>query len=410
VRVFLTRRELFELGVLALAASSRAAADDAAALREAEQRASAVIGGYSAEGLHRTATPVDRASADRLLALARDAGARPTLESFQLSRVDPVECFVEIGGRRIDGLPLFDGGFTGADGVAGTLGPIERDGSIAFVQTPPNGEQALHRLRVASRHRAIVAVTVGARPGLCPVNAGWFSEPLAAPVVQIAGEHLAAMQDAAAGGATVRVVSQANRTRASAENVVAAIEGSRRDLPPVCVMTPRSGWHANASERGGGLACWLEAMRTAAGTRHERTVLFVASSGHELGHLGLHDYLDRRRGLAATAFAWVHLGANIGASTGQTAMSVSDDGLNEAAGRALTPYGLGAIRRTGAAQVAGEAATIAEQHGRFVSFIGQNAWFHNPGDRWPDAVDVNAVARYARAIAELTVALANAEA
>jgi hypothetical protein len=42
-----------------------------------------------------------------------------------------------------------------------------------------------------------------------------------------------------------------------------------------------------------------------------------------------------------------------------------------------------------------------------VSFIGRNAWFHNPRDLWPDAVDVNAVARFARAVADLTLALAN---
>jgi hypothetical protein len=216
------------------------------------------------------------------------------------------------------------------------------------------------------------------------------------------------VQDAAARGASARVVAEVNRTPATAYNVVAAIEGSRRDLPPVCVMTPRSGWHANASERGGGLACWLEAMRAAARARHERTVLFVASSGHELGYLGLQGYLDRRRDLAATAFAWVHLGANIGASTGQTAISTSDDALGEAAARALTPYGLGSIRRTTPSQVAGEAATIAEEHGRFISFLGQNAWFHNPGDLWPDTVDIAAVARFARAVADLTISLANA--
>ena len=400
-----TRRHLLQLAAATLAAPLRAATDDVD-LRETERRASTVIAAYSGEGLHRTGTAVDRASADGLLARVRDAGAQPSLEPFQLSRVDPVACFLEMDGKRIDGLPLFDGGFTGADGIAGTLGPIDRDGSIAFVPTPPNGEQALHLLRVASTHRAIVAVTVGGHPGLCPVNAGWFTQPLATPVVQIAGEHLASVQDAAARGASVRVVAQANRTNATAYNVVTAIEGSRRDLPPVCVMTPRSGWHANASERGGGLVCWLEAMRAAATARHERTVLFVASSGHELGHLGLHNYLDRRGGLAAKAFAWVHLGANIGASTGQTGMSASDDALIDAASRVLTPYGVGSIRRTPASQVAGEAATIAEAHGRFVSFIGQNAWFHNPRDLWPDAVDVATVARFARAVADLTISLA----
>jgi hypothetical protein len=38
-----------------------------------------------------------------------------------------------------------------------------------------------------------------------------------------------------------------------AVNVVADVRGTDPSLAPVCVMMPRSGWHANASERGGGL-------------------------------------------------------------------------------------------------------------------------------------------------------------
>jgi hypothetical protein len=89
-------------------------------------------------------------------------------------------------------------------------------------------------------------------------------------------------------------------------------------------------------------------------------------------------------------------------------MTSSDDRLRDAAVQALTPHGLGAIRQSPSAQVGGEAATIKEQDGRFVSFIGRNDWFHNPRDRWPDTVDVAMVGRFARATAELTLALANA--
>src|SRR5262249_47641418 len=152
-------------------------------------------------------------------------------------------------------------------------------------------------------------------------------------------------------------------------NVLATIEGTRKELAPLCVMTPRSGWHANASERGGGLACWLEAMRAVAAERPSRTVRFIASSGHELGHLGLHAYLDRNPDLARRAVAWVHLGANIGASTGDTRMTASDEDLARVAFRALKPYGLDTIARAPAAQVGGEAATISAQNGRFISFI-----------------------------------------
>ncbi|PYR41969.1 MAG: hypothetical protein DMF93_07130, partial [Acidobacteria bacterium] len=105
---------------LARPARARGALDDR--LDETIARASDVIRGYSAEGFHRTATSVDRASADRLLALTRAAGAAPSLEPFALARVDPIAQLVEIDGRRIDGLVMFDAPSTAADGVSGPIG------------------------------------------------------------------------------------------------------------------------------------------------------------------------------------------------------------------------------------------------------------------------------------------------
>jgi len=66
-----------------------------------------------------------------------------------------------------------------------------------------------------------------------------------------------------------------------------------------------------------------------------------------------------------------------------------------------------ALNRRSAAQVAGEAATICEHGGRFIPFIGENAWFRDPADRWPDGVDVGAVARFAKGAADLPIGLAN---
>jgi hypothetical protein len=401
--VQLTRRELLEM---AAALTIAPPSDDV------ERRASDTIRAYSAEGHHRTATPVDRGSAEALLARGRATGAAVSLEPFQLSRADPAAAFAQIGDRRIEGLPMFDGAFTDASGVSGPIGPIDGDQPIAWTRVAPNGEAALRKVRNGSRHAAIVAVTTGGRPGLCPVNAGWFTEPFGPPVLQISSEHLAAIEAASASRLDVRIVAHATRKAAQAFNVVADVPGSDPALPAVCVMTPRSGWHANASERGGGLVCWLETMRAVIAAKGPavgllRSVRFVASSGHELGHLGLHDYLHRHPGLAHDALAWVHFGANIGTSTGDVGMTPSDDRLRDAALRALTPYGLEKTRQSTAAQVAGEAATIQAENGRFISFIGQNAWFHNPGDLFPDAVDIPMVARYARAVADLTRHLAN---
>ena len=403
----LTRRELLELaGTLAFAPPRSA---NARSLDDTARRAAGVIRGYAAEGFHRTATTVDRASADRLMALARAARVTPRLEPFDLSRVDPVDAFLEIDGRRIEGLPMFDGPFTDRNGIAGAVGALGGEGSdrpIALTKVSPNAEVELLKVRDGSPRRAILAVTMGQRPGLCPVNAAHFSQPFGPPVLQVGSEHQEAIERTVQSGRGARLVAHSTRIAATAFNVAAEVRGTHAALKPICVMTPRSGWYQNASERGGGLACWLEALRAVAAATPRRTVRFVASSGHELGHLGLHSYLDRHPSLASGALVWVHLGANIGTSTGPTAMTCSDDRAEAAALRALAAYEIDDLPRSPAAEVGGEALTISREGGRFISFIGRSAWFHNPRDRWPDAVDVQAVARFARAVSDLTLALA----
>ena len=91
-------------------------------------------------------------------------------------------------------------------------------------------------------------------------------------------------------------------------------------------MTPRSGWWSNASERGGGIACFLEMMRGIEESRPQRDVIFTANTGHELGHTGLDQYLHDNSGLIKDAFLWVHLGANFAARHGaEVRLQYSDD-------------------------------------------------------------------------------------
>jgi hypothetical protein len=87
-----------------------------------EKRVAIVVEAYDAQGNHRTATAVDNASAEWLALEVRRAGAEASIEPFALRRVDPVDCYLRIGGRRIEGVPLFDADFTGADGIDGKLG------------------------------------------------------------------------------------------------------------------------------------------------------------------------------------------------------------------------------------------------------------------------------------------------
>lgn len=376
-----------------------------------QQRIGAVIRAYEEQGWHRTGTAVDRQSAEWLAGEVGGIGVEPCLEAFALGRVDPVDASLAVNGRVIDGLPLFDGRFTGADGISGVLGLLDSTTPIALVDLPPNGAEAgaLGEARRQNRHQAIVAVTRGGRPGFCPSNADSFVQPFGPPVLQVASDDGDFLAASARDGATVRLTAHVERRQVEAFNVVATIPGSAKNAAPLVVMTPRSGWWSCASERGGGLVCWLEIMRALHAARPLRDVLFVASSGHELGHLGLDNFIGRRPGLVPSATAWIHLGANIGAALGPANhLQASDDEMEKLMADAMREAGLATdYRRPRGEPPLGEAANVHKGGGRYISIIGKNALFHSPADRGPEVVDLDVVERFARAFAAVVTKLAS---
>ena len=406
----ITRHEFLLAGATASAGWLLAPAR-ALALSQSEPLAgvSRVIQAYDAQGFHRTGTDVDDASGVWLAEEARAAGAETALVRFPLSRVEVRACSVTVAGKAVEGLPLFDGGFTAAEGVAGRLG-TGAAAEIALVDLDgpaiSSEGRSIEQLRRAA-HRAIVGVTRGSSPGLVPMNAYRFVEPYGVPVVQVASSDGPWLHEAAKRGDATTVVAHAVRTDDTAANVVATVRGSRGELPPLVVITPRSGWWNCASERGGGLACWLEAMRAAARATAPRTIQFVASSGHELGHIGLDAFIAQRADFVKSAHAWIHLGANIGAAGGRMRLQSSDDEMEASALAALGRASATVADRVPRGTVpAGEARNIHVGGGRYASLLGSGQYFHSLADRWPAAVDAAAVGRYAAAVADLVVTLA----
>jgi len=377
-----------------------------------QRRIASVIRTYEAQGFHRTGTAVDQISGDWLANEVRRVGFEPMREEFSLSRVDPIDASLLVNDRRIEGLPFFDGGFTGPAGIAGLLGPLNSDAPIGLAEIPPNAAQigALGDARRQNRHQAIVVITRGTRPGFCPSNAESFLRPFGPPVLQVASEEAPLLGDCARVGVQVLLTVHVEREPAQAFNVITTIPGTNSALAPLVVMTPRSGWWRCASERGGGLACWLEIMRATREARPVRDVLFVASSGHELGHLGIDTFIERRPGLVAAAKAWMHLGANIGAAQGSgNNLQASDDEMEAMMADAMTKAGLRIDRRLARSAVPrGEAENVHRWGGRYISIIGNNDLFHNTSDRGAEAVDLKVIERFAGAFAVVAASLARA--
>ena len=312
---------------------------------EARARAVAWLTAWDSQGAHRTATTGDEAGANWLAHEAAGLGVEVSSEVFELDRLEPLACYLELDGERISAVPAFDAPSTSANGVTGALSLSGHDEAIVVAKLTPRSVYTgeYEGLRRDAAHRALVIVCTGERAGMGLLNAENFRNPYGTPAIHVSSEASEAVLAGAARAAPARVVAENRYVPATARNVVVAIAGSRRASPPVVVMTPRSSWWQSTAERGGGLVCWLGALRALIAAPPGCDVVFTANSGHELGHLGLDDFMARRPGwerpIAEGGATWIHFGANIGAAGGELSVQSASDDLRQLTETELTRAG-----------------------------------------------------------------------
>ena len=379
---------------------------------EATARAVGWLSAWDSQGAHRTATAGDEAGAIWLAHEAAGLGVEVGTEAFELDRMDPVACYLELDGEQISAVPAFDAPGTGGNGVTGTLSSSGHDEAILVAKLTPRSVYTgeYERLRRDAAHRALVIVCTGDRPGMGLLNAERFRNPYGAPAIHVSSEASETVLAGAARAATARVVAESRRVPVNARNVVVRVAGSRRGSPPVVVMTPRSSWWQSTAERGGGIVCWLESLRALIAAPPRCDVVFTANSGHELGHLGLDDFMARRpgweRSISEGGATWIHFGANIGAADGGLSVQSASDDLRELTATELARAGRAPdVVAPKTLVPSGETRDIHRAGGRYATLVGSNPWFHLPQDRWPHAVDADAVTRVAAAAAALVVKL-----
>jgi len=309
-------------------------------------------------------------------------------------------------------VPAFDASPSGGDGLTGRLSLSGHDEAILLASLPPQSVYSgeYERLRRDTAHRALVIVCSGARPGMALLNAERFRHPHGAPTIHVSSKASEVVLAGASRAAPSRVVAESRYVPATACNVVVAISGSKRSSPPVLVMTPRSSWWQSTAERGGGLVCWLESLRALIAAPPTCDVIFTANSGHELGHLGLDDFMARRPGwerpISEGGATWIHFGANIGAADGELSLQSASDDLRQLTAAELVRAGRAPdVVAPKTLVPSGETRDIHGAGGRYVTLVGTNPLFHLPQDRWPHAVDIEAVTRVAAAAASLVVKL-----
>ena len=361
--------------------------------------------------LHRTGTKGDNETAYWLVDEIKKCGLTAEVDKFDFIKRTPGKCEVTNGTNTAIGLPMFDGGSTAFDGIKGPHGSLNTDDVIAITQYSSDESSInLNKARAKNKHPAIVAIADVSPniPGLAVLNAESYRKPFGPPVLQVAtqeGEWLMKLKADEKISVSVELIDE----ESEALNVQTKIEGKDQSLSPLVVMTPKSGWGTCTSERGGGITIWLNAMRYLSKIKPNRNVIFTANTGHELSHLGLDHFLEKNASLVIDAFAWVHLGANFAAKSGQVLWQASSDEYMEKGLEQLKALNLDEIISWPVlSRPLGEARNIYDGGGKFISLLGSNPLFHHPKDIWPDSIDMEKLIKLNSFMTNMIIDMANA--
>jgi hypothetical protein len=107
------------------------------------------------------------------------------------------------------------------------------------------------------------------------------------------------------------------------------------------------------------------------------------------------------------ATTWIFIGSDIGQPGQPNLIHASDDALQQWLVTSLEKQGISVdAKEPHSSKARGETAIVQRGGGRFVTLACASSVFHSVCDRWPEAVDVSLLTRYAKAISEGTLELA----
>lgn len=272
-------------------------------------------------GDHRTATKGDLRTSDWIAAELRKAGLAVGFESFLVSQFFVSKTDLLIDNRVIASFPLWPPRSTGPNPLEAPLTVFQHDhsrgvaGSVAVVTFPFDPRASLlpvhcDTIEAAARAgaRAVIAITQGPTGEIIAMNTPPDQRPWPVPVLLAPGRNQREILDAASRGAPASFLLDGRSDPATARNVVGTARTGKRTI---VVSTPQSGWFRCAGERGPGIALFLGLARWANKHLPDAGLVFVSTSGHEIGQIGMARFLREKAPSPGGAGVWVHLGAGI---------------------------------------------------------------------------------------------------
>ena len=276
-------------------------------------------------GEHRTATEADLKTSQWLLEQLRRAGLKATLQSFSLRQFFVRQTKLMLADRNIRAVPLWFPRSTGIVPITGTLSSFEMTrepasvrGKLALVRFPADAggaivEGSIHskliRAAATAGASAVIAISEGPTKEIVALNSPAGSEPWPIPVVLTGQRDEPLLIDAVKSGSRVTLLLEGDDDKdVKARNVIAKVDRGK-DL--IVISTPQSGWFRCAAERGPGIALFLGLARWASRRPGGSSFLFVSTSGHEIGGLGMRAFLNDLAPTPNRVLCWIHLGAGI---------------------------------------------------------------------------------------------------
>ena len=278
-------------------------------------------------GEHRTASEVDLRTSQWMLEQLRTAGLKATFQTFHLRQFSIRQTRFTINEKPIRAFPLWFPRSTGLINAELALSessskPESLRSKIALVTFPASAGAAMEEGSIHSRiilaaaksgAMAVVAVTESPTKEIIGLNSPADVEPWPIPVVLVGQRDETVLRAAAHSKTKASLeIDGVDNLDALAKNVIARAEHGK-DL--IVVSTPQSGWFRCAGERGPGIALFLGLARWASRRSSGSSFLFVSTSGHELGGLGMRAFLKELAPGPERVLCWVHLGAGIATYT-----------------------------------------------------------------------------------------------
>jgi hypothetical protein len=275
-------------------------------------------------GDHRTASPADSRTSDWIAAELHKAGFVTSFEPFPARQFLVDRTSLTVNGRVVASFPLWPPRAAGTDSIKAPLANYESGrpgsvrGKVALLKFPFDARASLFHGSVhfdlvngAARAGAVaaVAVTEGPTGEIIALNSLPDLPPWPIPVLLAPGRSEAQLVDAASHSAeTEFLLAGKDMPDTQARNVIGRLRSGRKII---VVSTPQSGWFRCAGERGPGIALFLGLARWVAKHQPDSAFLFVSTSGHELGQLGMDLFLREQAPDPKNVSFWLHLGAGI---------------------------------------------------------------------------------------------------